>query len=169
LALKNIWTNHKNDNKDDRMPATSLELCSILERTLNYAQTGNAKVLVKLLMSPLWVSRGLLEDGMPVFSPAMDFNLEVAMNATIRLTEWPLNKNSPGLALASWKSFLVNYGQGQLDVSSFSFQGCFCGANNHTGLIFRHKYNCSFLPDNHTSLIFGHKYDCLVLPTFVHV
>jgi hypothetical protein len=120
-ALKNIWNNHKDDDKDKRTPPATLELCSVLERTLNYAQTGNGKVLARSLMNPLWVSRGLLEDGMPTFSSAVDFDLDGSKDPIIRMTEWPLMHRSRALALPSRKSHLVNYGQGQLDVSVLSF------------------------------------------------
>jgi hypothetical protein len=33
------------------------ELCSVLERALAYAHTGNAKVIAASLMRPLWVSK----------------------------------------------------------------------------------------------------------------
>jgi len=42
-----------------------LEFLAALERTEAYAHTGNAKVLSNAVMKPLFITRSLLEHGMP--------------------------------------------------------------------------------------------------------
>src|ERR1700684_4192268 len=50
-----------------------VELCSVLERALAYAHTGNAKVIATSLMRPLWLVKSLLEQGLPTFAPSVRF------------------------------------------------------------------------------------------------
>jgi hypothetical protein len=113
-----------------------LELTSALERSLNFSQTGNAKVLVKGLMIPLGLALGIIKDGMPMlnrdiieFNPTSGSGIGVAINAET----WPLDsKRLP--SIASKRSHLLNYSDIHFEVSqvsiiltfsfSFSFSNC---------------------------------------------
>jgi hypothetical protein len=116
-----MWNIHKDDSPEKRTSPESLELCSVMERSLNYCHTGNARVLASSLMNPLWVSKGLLRDGMPCFGPAVDFGQSDLHDPRIKLPDWPVNKNSGALALATRKTHSINYDQAQLAVSIFRY------------------------------------------------
>ncbi|KAI6010564.1 hypothetical protein EDC04DRAFT_2610141 [Pisolithus marmoratus] len=64
-----IWGKHMEDLKAGKMmDPCMIEFVSMLERTLNYAHTGNAAVLCKKLMDRAWLSLGLIQDGFPCLS-----------------------------------------------------------------------------------------------------
>ena len=50
------------------VPHYWIELTAALEQVLNYAHTGNPKVLTKGLMDPLWLSLSSIHDGLPSLS-----------------------------------------------------------------------------------------------------
>ncbi|EKM74525.1 hypothetical protein AGABI1DRAFT_133148 [Agaricus bisporus var. burnettii JB137-S8] len=49
--------------------ALMVELCSVIERALNYMHTGNAAVIATSVMAPLWIGKALITDGLPCFYP----------------------------------------------------------------------------------------------------
>lgn len=86
-----------------------VEITASLERSLNYMHTGNAKVLTKALMDPLWLSLSLVQDGLPCISPILVMSSsfqEPSLN--IRDIDWPVRSGEP--AMASKRSCDVNYG-----------------------------------------------------------
>lgn len=85
-----------------------IELTASLERTLNYAHTGNARVLTKGLMDPLWLSLSVIHDGLPSISKLVVPSALVVNQVDIRLVDWPTKSGEP--LMASKKSHLVNYG-----------------------------------------------------------
>ncbi|KAI6038204.1 hypothetical protein EDC04DRAFT_2896712 [Pisolithus marmoratus] len=67
--IEMIWAKHKQDLQDKRnIDACTVEVMLMLERTLNFAHTGNAAVLSTRLMDRAWLSLRLLSDGFPALS-----------------------------------------------------------------------------------------------------
>jgi hypothetical protein len=108
-AIDRIWHAHADYNSDNQTPASSPELCSVLEQSLNFSHTGNTRVLATSLMDPLWVSKALIADGIPAFSPAVDFALSGNREPYIRLSHWPIARSTSKFALASKRLHLLNY------------------------------------------------------------
>lgn len=101
-----------------RISPYCLEFLAALERTEAYAHTGNAKVLSNIVMKPLFITRGLLEFGMPTinkdnYTPAFQNIAEL----TIREENWPLNKSRNGPAICSKRTQTLTYGETSFMVS----------------------------------------------------
>jgi hypothetical protein len=98
-----------------------LEFLSALERTEAYAHTGNAKVLSNVAMKPLFITRGLLEHGMPTikkesYTPAF----QDVTPLTIPEDICPLNKTQNGPAICSKQTQMLTYGETSFMVSGYS-------------------------------------------------
>lgn len=76
-----------------------LETAASLERTLAFAHTGSARVLLRELMQPLWITRGLRKHRYPALNPKI-ISLHVAegeppqLQVSIRGSQWPLGKDN---------------------------------------------------------------------------
>ncbi|KAG2335389.1 hypothetical protein BDR05DRAFT_954111, partial [Suillus weaverae] len=81
-----------------------VELCSVLERTLAYAHTGNARVLASKLMRPLWLVQSLLEQGLPTFAPSVRMTSSISNPIAISSADWPTSDNLNVPAIASKRS-----------------------------------------------------------------
>jgi hypothetical protein len=106
--------------KRKTLPYTSLELMSILERALNFAHTGNTRVLCKEAMQYMGIAQALVQDGMPTFWPGLRFKILDSIPGIIPyilLPEWPLDENSKTPHLPSRRSVVYNYGHQHLQVS----------------------------------------------------
>jgi hypothetical protein len=98
-----------------------LEFLAALERTEAYAHTGNAKVLSNAVMKPLFITRSLLEHGMPTINKAI-YNtrfLDVS-RFTIQEDLWPLSAGKKGPAICSKRSQMLTYGESHFMVSELS-------------------------------------------------
>ena len=103
-----------------------VELASALERALAYAFGGNAKVLSRALMSPLWLSRGIIDQGMPCLNIDKILGSGILANphdpVIIRSENWPVTPsgraNYP--AIASKRAQMLTYGDSHYMVSQFS-------------------------------------------------
>ncbi|KAG2353802.1 hypothetical protein BDR07DRAFT_1495656 [Suillus spraguei] len=82
----------------------TVELCSVLERTLAYAHTGNARVLATRLMRPLWLVQSLLEQGLPTFAPCIRTTTAINNPIAISAVDWPTLDNLNVPAIASKRS-----------------------------------------------------------------
>ncbi|KAI1784754.1 hypothetical protein LXA43DRAFT_1167648 [Ganoderma leucocontextum] len=85
-----------------------VELIAVLERALNFAYTGAAKVLCQTLMGKLWVGKALQDGFMPVF--CRDLKLGRNQEPLIALTKWPMSKRKQPL-VASKRSQVLTYGE----------------------------------------------------------
>ncbi|KAG1823912.1 uncharacterized protein BJ212DRAFT_1327078 [Suillus subaureus] len=88
-----------------------VELCSVLERALAYAHTGNSKVIATSLMRPLWLVKSLLEQGLPTFAPSVRFSHTPCVPVAISPSEWPTLTN-------------MNYGNDHFEACIVSFRLC---------------------------------------------
>jgi hypothetical protein len=97
-----------------------LEFLAALERTEAYAHTGNAKVLSNIVMKPLFITRGLLEHGMPTINKAIyTTRFQDISQFTIKEDIWPLNKARNGPAICSRRTQMLTYGEGHFMVSLY--------------------------------------------------
>ena len=114
-----IWNKFKNHNIDQEpVPHYWIEIVASLERALNYAHTGNCKVLTKGLMDPLWLSLSLVHDGLPSVSPIIVPSAMFGEQVDIRRVDWPTRGSQP--MVSSKKAQIVNYGIDHYKVCVFS-------------------------------------------------
>lgn len=84
---------------------------SALERSLAYAHTGNAKVLSTSLMHPLWLSRGIIDQGMPSLSSILSPVLQSTNVPVIDTSMWPDGGGGRFPAIASKRAQILTYGE----------------------------------------------------------
>ncbi|TCD63802.1 hypothetical protein EIP91_004924 [Steccherinum ochraceum] len=87
---------------------------NVLERALNYAHTGHAKVISRSLMGPLYTAASLIDTGFPYFGTVLLISnpttREVAVD--IKFDEWPRHKDRSGAPCsASDKAIRMTYGK----------------------------------------------------------
>ncbi|KAG6371989.1 hypothetical protein JVT61DRAFT_9007 [Boletus reticuloceps] len=108
-ALHIIWDKYKNRPAEEAgISPYWVELTAALERSLNYMHTGNAKVLTRGLIDPVWLSLSLVNDGLPCLSPVISLPRTSLSQLDIRFVDWPVRKGEP--MVASKKSHMFNYG-----------------------------------------------------------
>lgn len=125
----------------------AVELCSVLERTLAYAHTGNARVLATKLMRPLWLVQSLLEQGLPTFAPSVRITTTINNPIAISAADWPTSDNLNVPAIASKRSQVLTYGNDHFEVRSpaiFQFLLILMTSSLTTpGLFYRHTKRAS--------------------------
>ncbi|KAG2029472.1 hypothetical protein BDR03DRAFT_987731 [Suillus americanus] len=99
----------------------AVELCSVLERTLAYAHTGNARVLATRLMRPLWLVQSLLEQGLPTFAPSIRTTTAINNPIAISASDWPTSDNLNVPAIASKRSQVLTYGSDHFEAYKAGF------------------------------------------------
>jgi hypothetical protein len=125
LLLEHIWNQEKKLREIKRDPYSCspyvLELVRALERSLAFAVGGNAKVLSKRLMNPLWLARGIIETGFPSLNPDIfeSFPLPYLHDKIeIVKSKWPLDRSLAHPAIISKASHIYNYSQEHYVVSN---------------------------------------------------
>jgi hypothetical protein len=105
-----------------------LELTSVLERAAAFTFTGNAKVISKSLMRPLWMSQSLLELGAPTLNPRVlrEGDFLATKEVAIREERWPLDKGRLYPTIASKYSHIFNYGMDHYAVSVIPLHKIYC-------------------------------------------
>ena len=107
--------------RGQRISPYRLEFLAALERTEAYAHTGNAKVLSNAVMKPLFITRGLLEHGMPTIKKAIyTMHFQDISPFTIQESIWPLNRTKNGPAICSKRMHILTYGETNFMVSSYN-------------------------------------------------
>ncbi|KAG2045632.1 hypothetical protein BDR06DRAFT_1015455, partial [Suillus hirtellus] len=99
----------------------AVELCSVLERALAYAHTGNARVLASKLMRPLWLIQSLLEQGLPTFAPSVRTTTTINNPITISAADWPTSDNLNVPAIASKRTQVLTYGNDHFEAYKAGF------------------------------------------------
>jgi hypothetical protein len=90
VLLKAIWDEGRS-TESGSLSVKTVELCSVVERALNFMHTGNTAVLLTRLMSPLWTSQGLLKDGWPCFNREL-VRFGDGTQVAWKITQWPFDK-----------------------------------------------------------------------------
>ena len=103
-----------------RIDPLTIELCSVAERALNYLHTGNGKVLSTAVMRPLWISKALVEHGLPAFSPTIRVGETLSDPFTVVAEEWPFDEAIHQPLSASKRSQILTYGLSHFSVSAFT-------------------------------------------------
>ncbi|KAG2029044.1 hypothetical protein BDR03DRAFT_1018980 [Suillus americanus] len=123
--LERIWEHFLPVLTKGGKPAPQVvELCSVLERALAYAHTGNSKVIATSLMRPLWLVKSLLEQGLPTFAPSVRFSHTPCVPVAISPSEWPTLTNMNVPAIASKRSQILTYGNDHFEACIVSFRLC---------------------------------------------
>ncbi|KAG2090773.1 uncharacterized protein F5147DRAFT_780230 [Suillus discolor] len=118
--LERIWDHFSPLVERGVKPAPqAIELCSVLERALAYAHTGNTKVIATSLMRPLWLVQSLLEHGLPTFSPSVRFAAPPSIPIAISPADWPTLTSMKVPAIASKRSQILTYGNDHFEVCGF--------------------------------------------------
>ena len=89
---------------------------SILERTLNYAHTGNTRVIATSLMKPLFVGQSLIKHGTPTFSDVLRLGKTSGDRPYIPDRYWPRDALTQQPRVASKRSQILTYGAEQWEV-----------------------------------------------------
>ena len=86
----------------------TVELCSIVERALNYMHTGNTAVLLTWIMNTLWTSQGLLKDRWPCFNSHL-VRIGDGQQLEWRIKQWPFDGRTCKLTSAAYASQAFYY------------------------------------------------------------
>jgi hypothetical protein len=93
-----------------------VEVAACLERAINFAHTGNSKVLQKRLMDPLFLTRGIVRDGLPVLSEIVHLGHLANTKPSIDYHLW-LTDSRRMPVVGSLKSQTFRFGSQQASVS----------------------------------------------------
>ncbi|KAI5995892.1 hypothetical protein EDD15DRAFT_2195367 [Pisolithus albus] len=118
-----FWEKHVDDVKEKKlMDPCTIEFVSMLERTLNYAHTGNAAVLCKRLMDRTWLSLGLIHDGFPCLSNAFIAHGSLTNGQlTVRADGWPTDPSTHRPLTSSRRCQELTYGSDHYKVYEARF------------------------------------------------
>jgi hypothetical protein len=95
-----------------------IEFTAALERTLAFAYAGNARVLSRGLMQPMWLSQSLIDVGSPCIAAMYLCEAAPSKRSIQILTHlWPCDRKSQYPQQASKASQIFNYGQEHYSVS----------------------------------------------------
>ena len=100
--------------------AMMVELCSTLERALNYMHTGNTAVIATTVMNPLWIGRSVVKDGMPCLNPDI-LQVVNGKHICIDAKDWPCHDLSKQPHSSSRRSQVLTYGESHYNVSLLIF------------------------------------------------
>jgi hypothetical protein len=100
--------------------ALMVELCSAVERGLNYMHTGNAAVITSSVMTPLWIGRALVEDGFPCLNPKI-VRIVNGLRIKADAREWPLLTRGIRPHSCSKASQVFRYSENHFSVSFIIF------------------------------------------------
>ena len=107
VLLDDIW--RTGSWSEGRPSVKTVELCSVVERALNYMHTGNTAVLLTRIMNPLWTSQGLLKDGWPCFNTRL-VNFGNGKQAEWRIKQWLFDRSTRKPTSAAYASQAFYHG-----------------------------------------------------------
>ncbi|KAH0825814.1 hypothetical protein J3R83DRAFT_2257 [Lanmaoa asiatica] len=97
----------------------AVEIAAMFERVLNFAHTGNAKVLIRTLMDRSWLSLGCIADGLPCISDNFTVHQPLDSKEFQLVTDkWPIGGETRRPLIASKRVQQLTYGQKHYDVRS---------------------------------------------------
>ncbi|KAG2028654.1 hypothetical protein BDR03DRAFT_1019517 [Suillus americanus] len=119
--LERIWKHeHPLLKKGLKPTPETVELCSVLERTLAYAHTGNAKVIATSLMRPFWLVQSLLQQGIPTLSTKIRMSSSpLTTPITVSPADWPTLTDMRVPAISSKRAQILTYSQDHFEASGF--------------------------------------------------
>jgi len=105
---------------DQPLNPLNVELCAILERALNFMHTGNLKVLVNKVMSPLWIGDALVQDGLPCLNPNV-IRFYGSSSWQVLGQHWPWDPLSGVPMSAAFRVMVFNFGANITNVSHLHY------------------------------------------------
>ncbi|KAG9311945.1 hypothetical protein JVU11DRAFT_8206 [Chiua virens] len=110
--LTHFWNTYKNDLKENyAIDPSVVEMVAMLERALNYAHTGSARVLTRKLMDRSWLSLSVIKDGLPSISPKFITHASLSTGLImIELDKWPVDKATSRPLTASRRTQELTWG-----------------------------------------------------------
>lgn len=108
-----LWKKHEPSLKEGYVVNPfELETMAMLERTLNYAHTGSARVLTRTLMDRAWLSISVVKDGLPCISNTFIQPGSLASGmVSIRQDTWPVHPGTQMPLTSSQRSQELTYGK----------------------------------------------------------
>ena len=105
-------------DKEEIVDPHLVEIVAVLERTLNFAHTGAARVLQRTLMDRTFLSLGLIFDGFPMLSDDFVSHNEL-MNEKfhVRKEHWPIHQSTNKPLMLSQRVQTLTYGEAHYQVS----------------------------------------------------
>ncbi|KAI6016457.1 hypothetical protein BKA83DRAFT_4545281 [Pisolithus microcarpus] len=121
--IEMFWKKYGVEAGNQRMmDACTIEVMSMLERTLNYGHTGNAAVLTKRLMDRAWLSLGLINDGFPVLSDMFIAHGALQQgDIMVRRQSWPVEAETCRPMTSSKRSQQLTYGEAHYEAYEARF------------------------------------------------
>lgn len=117
--MEYLWKKHEpNLRQGYVVDPFELETMAMLERVLNYAHTGSARVLTRTLMDRAWLSLSVVNDGLPCISKSFIQAGSLSSGLiTIRREKWPIHPASLSPLTASQRTQELTYGKPHFSVS----------------------------------------------------
>ncbi|KAG6371988.1 hypothetical protein JVT61DRAFT_9006 [Boletus reticuloceps] len=111
--IEHMWKKHEPALKEGYIvDPFELETMAMLERALNYAHTGSARVLTRMLMDRAWLSLSVVNDGLPCISNSFIQAGSLSSGlVTIRREMWPVHPATQIPLTASQRSQELTYGK----------------------------------------------------------
>lgn len=103
------------DQKKKYKHVIMIEVCSVLERALNFMHTGNTAVIATTVMNPLWIGRAILKDGFPCLNPGI-IKLTNKRYIVVEEQLWPYNGALHRPHSSSKRSQTLTYGESHFNV-----------------------------------------------------
>jgi hypothetical protein len=106
--------------KGEKPSPYAIEFMCAAERALAFAVGGNPRVLSRGVMHPLFISRGIIDQGMPTFKQIYGQSVTVSASDPLFFKEnqWPLAKDMKYPAIASKRGQILTYGEPHYLVST---------------------------------------------------
>lgn len=122
-VIEMLWKQNVRDLEpgSDRVNMYEIELMAMLERTLNYAHTGSARVISRKVMVPHFLGLSVLHDGLPCLNPRLVSFPDMAQNSKVNVFAalWARTPQKKGRRplMASKRVQELTYGRAHMQVS----------------------------------------------------
>lgn len=120
VLLERLWNTYR-PNASVVVPINpfAVELCAVLERALNYAHTGHARVIATGLMNPLFVGMSLIDHGTVTFSNSVSLGERNGKCPTIIETLHPRRSRTKAPITCSQAAIKFAYSESMWLVSTY--------------------------------------------------
>lgn len=124
--IEHLWKKHEPALKEGYVvDPFELETMAMLERALNYAHTGSARVLTRTLMDRAWLGLSVVNDGLPCISSSFIHRGSLSSGLiTIRREKWPVHPVTQIPLTASQRCQELTYGKPHYSVSVVLLPSC---------------------------------------------
>jgi hypothetical protein len=118
--MTNLFKNETSKIRKGEKPSPYvIEFMSAAERALAFAVGGNPRVLSRDVMHPLFISRGIIDQGMPTIKQIYGRSVVSASDLLcFKENQWPLAKDVKYPAISSKRGQILTYGEPHYLVST---------------------------------------------------